>query len=289
MILGVLSLWTRRSRVPIAADESEALDRDGARALNWALSRGARRTRKRLLWHAALLALVGAAEAVLHWTPAGVLAFVLLTAAAGVVIDALRVGFAHRWLVHAHGREYRAEQILQVALASEAGAVTRGAPGVRPQVLPTFTIAALLTAIGLPLAWFGFARLGWVGWGALFSNTFLPLLVIASSAIRLVLAAQEVRLARTVTVGSRELHLESDDALDAYAIAIVLAPPALLVGAKGALLIAFAIVAARAAWWAWRWWWLRRACGVLAERVYRTHPEARPRKARAAESSGEEL
>jgi len=278
MILAALSLLLRRSPVPIEAEHVETLDRDGARALNWAMARGSRRLRRRLAWHLVLAAMVAAGAFLLHWSPAGVLAFLILNSAAGVVIDTARVGFAHRWLVHAHGREYRAEQILATATAVESGLRVRRPPGLRPQVLATYWLAAGLSVFGVPLAWFALVRLGWLNWSALFGNRFLPLLLLATSAVRLVLAIQEIRITRMVTVGSRELHIESDDALDVYALTVALALPAWLLGSRGAEMVAVLIATGSCVWWGWRWWQLRRESAVLAERVYRTHPNARPRK-----------
>lgn len=266
MILGVFSLLQRRPAVAITPAERETLERDGARALNWARSRGARRIRRRLLWHAAIFAICLGGVVRLQWSPSSVLAFVLLNALVGLLIDFVRVFLVQRSLEYSHGREYRAEQILEVA-AARGG--QRFSPRPRPRVLPSFALSVLAVAI----TWLAMLYLHRLGWRAAFGSPLLPVTLFVASTLRVILAVQEIRLARLLTVGSRETYLEADDTISAHVPALAVAILAWPMGELASLVGALLVAAAPAAYWAARWWWLRQSSAALYRHVRQSHPE----------------
>ena len=273
MILGALSLLQRRAPRPIKPEEADAFNRDGARALNYALSRGMRRARKRLAFLGRTLALLAVGAYMFRWSPAGLLAWIVLSAAVSVVLDGLRYAMASKWVVHTHDREFRAEEIVVTGCALERGDELRPASRPRPRVMLTLAVALGLTLIGLPLLWLILDSLGWASWNQVFANTFMPLFMLFAFGGRTLIALQGISQARAATVGSRELFLDSDDSLDAFALALLLSP-LLLLGGTAAHAVAFLVVLLRMAWWAWRWWWLRQSAALVAKRVYRTNPNA---------------
>lgn len=286
MILGALSLLLRRAPRPIRPEEVDAFDRDGARALNYALSRGARRARRRVEFHARTLAMLAFGVYMFSWSPAGLLAWVVFSAAFSVLLDGMRFTLASKWVVHTHNRDYRAEEIVITGAALERGDSHRPVTRPRPQVILTLALAGACTLIGLPIVWFTLASFGWVGWNQVFANTLMPLCMIFAAGGRALIAWYGVTQARSATVGSRELFLDSDDALDAYALALLLSPLLLLGTLSGYLMVA-AVVLLRMGWWAWRWWWLRQSAALVARRVYRTNPNA-PAQQRTAEWSDDD-
>ena len=273
MILGALSLLTPRAERPIRPDEIASVDRDGARALNYALSRGIRRARRRVAFQARTLAMLAFGGIILMWSPVGLLAWVVSSAALSVLLDGMRYAMAAKWVVHTHGREFRAEEILVTGAALERGLAQRPGSRWRPQVVLTLAVAGACVLLGLPALWLAFGSLGWVSWGQVFANTFMPLFMIFAFGGRTLLAWQSIVQARAATVGSRELFLDSDDTLDAFALTLLLAPLLLLGGPAGHA-VAYLVVLLRMAWWGWRWWSLRQMAALVARRVYRTNPNA---------------
>ncbi|GMU43908.1 MAG: hypothetical protein IT479_04510 [Xanthomonadales bacterium] len=283
MILGVFSLLQRRSAVAIAPTEIETLDRDGARALNWARSRGMRRARRRLLWHAGVLGLCLLGVGSMYWTPVGMLVFVLLNALIGMLLDCARVLLTLRGLEHSHGREYRAEQLLNVALAHDAGALQRPQARSRPAVLASFGLAFAVVAI----SWLVLLYLDRLGWQAAFGTPLLPLLLFLASTFRIGIAVQEIRLARMLTTGTREIYLEVDDTIGVHLLALTAALLSWPLGDAALAVLAWLVAATPLAWWAARWWWLRKSSAALSRRVRRTHPALAQSDATADEARDE--
>lgn len=273
MILGALSLLQRRAPRPIKPEEADAFNRDGARALNYALSRGMRRARRRVAFLARTLALITFGGTILMWSPVGLVAWVISSAAFSVILDGLRYAMAAKWVVHTHGREYRAEEIIVTGAALERGSAQRAASRPRPRVVLTLAVAGTCVLLVLPLLWVAFGSLGWASWNQVFANTFMPLFMLFAFGGRTLIALQGISQARAATVGSRELFLDSDDSLDAFALTLLLSP-LLLLGGTAAHAVAFLVVLLRMAWWAWRWWWLRQSAALVAKRVYRSNPNA---------------
>lgn len=273
MILGALSLLIPRTQRPIKPEEIANFERDGARALNYALSRGMRRARRRLAFLARTLAMLAFGSYILMWSPVGLIAWVVSSAAFSVLLDGLRYAMAAKWVVHTHGRDYRTEEILVSGAALERGSSLRAATRLQPRVLLTLAISGSCVLLGLPLLWLILGSFGWVSWGQVFANTFMPLFMMFAFGGRALIAWQGISQARAATVGSRELFLESDDALDAFALTLLLSP-LLLVGDTAGRAVAFLVILLRMAWWAWRWWWLRQSAALVARRVYRSNPNA---------------
>ena len=255
MILGALSLLQRRTARPIRPEEVAAFDRDGARALNYVLSRGIRRARRRVAFHARTLAMLAFGVYMFMWTPVGLLAWVVLSAAFSVVLDGWRFAMASKWVVHTHNRDFRAEEVVITGAALESGDSDRPATRTRPQPGLTLAVAGACTLVGLPILWFTLASFDWVGWNQVFANTLMPLCMIFAAGGRTLVAWMGITQARSATVGSRELFLDSDDALDAYVLALLLSP-LLLLGTVSGYLMVSAVVLLRMGWWGWRWWWL---------------------------------
>lgn len=275
MILGALSALFRREQIPIHENELETLERDGPRSVNYLLSRWLKRTRRRFLSVLGTLVFLLFGKFVLHWSGAGLLVFVVYGAALSVLIDALRYGLAARWVFYSHSRAYRTEEVMIICRSVESGSQRRPAPRPRPQVELTLLIAGLCSLVGLPIVGVTLYKLGWAGWDTIFGNWLLPLSMIVFGAWRIGRAVQEIRYARAATVGSRELCLDSDDALDTYVATLVLSLPFMALGSNGATWVAFLVVAVRLAWFAHLWWWQRQTLSILAARVRRTHPHAR--------------
>ncbi len=153
MILGALSLLQRRAPRPIKPEEADAFNRDGARALNYALSRGTRRARRRVAFLARTLALITFGGIILMWSPVGLVAWVISSAAFSVILDGLRYAMAAKWVVHTHGREYRAEEIVVTGAALERGSAQRAGSRPRPRVVLTLAVAGAYVLLVLPLLW----------------------------------------------------------------------------------------------------------------------------------------
>lgn len=274
MILEDLVALTRRQLVPIREDELETLERDGPRALNYTMSRGLRRTRNRVLALALTLLFLLFAWFALRWSGAGLLAFVLYSAVLTVVIDIMRQLLAARWLFYSHSRAYRAQEVLTVGRCVENGGSLRPLPPPRPQAVDTLVIAAICTLIGVPLLAFGLNKLGWVTRDTLFANHYLPLSLLAMGAWRMGRGLQGIRFVRQSTVGSRDLFIDSDDALDVYALLLVLT---LLLGMFGPGMlaaVALGVVLIRLLWQVRLWRQQRQDAALLQRRIYRIHPHA---------------
>lgn len=273
MILGDLPAFLRRDEVPIEAAELATLDREGARGYNYVTSRGLRRARERLRSVAISLAFMLFCVIELEWTGSGLLAFLLVHAAVTVFIDGLRMGLAQRWVFYSHAREYRAEEMLMVARGVERNSTLRRAPRPRQQARLSFFVAAGCTAIGLPLVWFTLAHLGWASWDSVFANFFLPLVLLVSGVWRIVRAVQGINYAKASTVGTRDVCLDSDDAVDIYALALLLGV-LMSVGHYVAIAVPFLIAIIRLAHRVYIYRWQRESLQLLGRRVYRLHPNA---------------
>lgn len=275
MILEILTDRLRRQLVPIDDAELETLERDGPRALNYLMSRGNRRLRERALAVLRTLLFLAIAQYMFGWTGAGLLAFVVYGAVLTVLVDGMRFALARRWLSYSHSRAWRASEVLAVGRSVESGSSLRPAPTPKPQQLLTLAISGGCTLIGLPLVWLAMSRLGWASWDTVFANFFLPLCMLFIGAWRLARGFMGIHFAKGSTVGSRELLLDSDDALDIYALALVLALLLVLPFGEAALAwVAYLIVVVRLLVTAYRWWQQRQALVLLQRRVYRSHPDA---------------
>jgi hypothetical protein len=84
-----------------------------------------------------------------------------------------------------------------------------------------------------------------------------------------------IQFVKGSTVGSRDLLLDSDDALDIYALALVLALLLAPLGASALVWAAFLVVLARLAMVAYLWQLQRQALALLQKRMYRLHPHSR--------------
>lgn len=287
MIPGDFIASLRRQQVPIEAAELQTLDRDGARCSNFVTARGIPRARARLRSGLLMLAFMVFCAYKLGWSGSGLLAFLLLSAAVTVFIDGLRMGMAQRWVYYSHLREFRAEEMLLVARNIERNRDTRPAPRSRQQWLMAFYVAAGCTAIGLPLTWFFLVQMAWANWNSVFANLFLPLFLLVSAVWRIVRAIQDIKFVKASTVGSRDLCLDSDDALDTYVLALLFA--ALLpLGPVAALSMPFLVILVRVGYRAYLFQWQRQSLQLLGRRVYRLHPDARKGKSSWDEEVGED-
>lgn len=273
MIFGALPAFLRREQVPIEAAELATLDREGARGYNYVTARGLRRARERMRSAAITLAFMLFCVVQLGWTGSGLLAFLLVQAAITVFIDALRMGLAQRWVFYSHSREFRAEEMLLVARGVEGSGTLRQAPRQRQQAKLNFFIAVGCTVIGLPLAWFTLARLGLASWDSVFANFFLPLALLVSGIWRIVRGIQGINYAKASTVGTRDVCLDSDDAVDVYALALLLGV-LMSLGPQAALAAPFLIAIIRLVHRIYIYRWQRESLQLLGRRVYRLHPDA---------------
>ena len=274
MILEDLVALTRRQQIPIRDDERETLERDGPRALNYMMARGLRQMRLRFMRLLLTLLFLLFAHFALRWSGAGLLAFVLYGAALTVAVDVMRQLLAARWLFYSHSRAYRAQEALIVGRSVESGSTLRPPPRPRPQAVDTLMIAAVVSAIGIPLLAFGLNKLGWVTRDTIFANRLLPLSMLALGGWQLLRGLQGIRFVRQSTVGSRDLFVDSDDALDTYALIFLLT---LLLAAfgQGALAwVGILAVGIRLLWLTDAWRRQRRDVGLLQRHVYRIHPHA---------------
>jgi hypothetical protein len=275
MILEFISDLFRRERVPIRADELEILDRDGPRALNYGMSRAIKRLRLRFFAILRTLLFLAWCWYMWSWSGIGLLTFVVYGAALTVLIDILRQFLAARWLSHSHSRANRAAEVLIVASNVEAGRSTRPARPLRPPVLVTLAVAGGCTLIGLPLVWFTLNQFGWATWDTVFANFFMPLCMLFIGVWRVGRGLLGIQFVKGSTVGSRDLLLDSDDALDIYALALVLALLLAPLGASALVWAAFLVVLARLAMVAYLWQRQRQALALLQKRMYRLHPHSR--------------
>ncbi|HWS27884.1 MAG TPA: hypothetical protein VN259_15080 [Xanthomonadales bacterium] len=273
MILGVLSLLFRRGQVPIEDDELATLEREGARGYNYVASRGSKRARERLWFVLRTLALVLFGWYVAKWSAAGMMFFILYSAVITVVIDGLRYYLASRWVQSSHSREYRAEQMLHVARSVERGSQLRPAPRPRPQVLLTLLIAGGCSVVGLPALWYGLSSLGWIDADVVFGQTFMPLFMLVIGVGRIARAVAGIQYVKASTVGSRELCLNSDDALDVYALAL-LTSVLLAVGGPVAYLAPFLVLGVRIAYRGYVLWWMRQSLQLFSRHVYGASPKS---------------
>lgn len=275
MILEALSERIGRVLVPISDAELETLERDGPRALNYLSSRGIARTRLRILAISRTLLFLVFASYMWYWSGAGLLAFVVYGAVLTVLIDGMRQFLAPRWLFYSHSRVYRATEVLVTGSSLESGSTLRPQPRPRKPQLVTLGIAGAATLVGLPLVWFTLSRFGWASWDTVFANLFLPLCMLFIGIWRLVRGYLGILHAKGSSVGTRDLFLDSDDALDIYALALLLSlllvPP---FGAAALTWVAFLVVVLRLLAAIWLWWQQRRALALLQRRIYRTHPNA---------------
>ena len=274
MILEDLVALTRRQLIPIREDELETLERDGPRALNYMMSRGLGRVRARAKALLRTLVFLVFASYLLRWSGAGLLAFVVYGAVLTVAVDVMRQWLAARWLFYSHSRAHRAEDVLVVGRCVESGSTRRPPPSPRRSVVMTLGPAIACTVIGLPLVWFTLRNLGWASWDTVFANFFLPLCMLFMGIWRLVRGFLAIQFAKGSSVGTRDLFLDSDDALDIYAIALLLG---LLLGAFGAgamAWVAYLVVIIRLAWLGMIWRQQRQSLALLQQRIRRTHPHA---------------
>lgn len=274
MILEGLVALIRHQLIPIREDELETLERDGPRALNYTMSRGLKRTRDRAMALLRMLVFLAFASYMFQWSGAGLLAFVIYDAVLTVAVDAMRQWLAARWLSYSHSRAYRAEAVLIVGRCVESGSTRRLPPNPRRSLLMTLGLASACTVIGLPLVWFTLSTLGWASWDKVFANFFLPLCMLFMGIWRLGRGFMGIQFAKGSSVGTRDLFLDSDDALDVYGIALFLA---LLLGAFGADAmgwVAYLVVIIRLAWLGMVWRQQRQSLALLQQRIYRTHPHA---------------
>lgn len=271
MILGALSLLLRRGQIPIDEEELATLEREGARGYNYIASRGSKRARERLWFVLRTLALVVFGWYTLGWTAAGMLAFILYSAAITVVIDAMRMYFAQRWVLSSHSREYRAEQMLHVARSVEQGSRSRPVPRPRPQVLLTLLVALACTVVGLPAVWYALVGMGWASVDVIFGQAFMPLFMLLSGGGRIARALFGIQYVKGSTVGSRELCLDSDDALDVYALALLVSV-LLTIGGAAAYLAPFLVLFARIAYRGYVVWWMRQSLRLFSRRISRAGP-----------------
>jgi hypothetical protein len=274
MILDLLHSLYRRERVPITEDELKALDRDGARALNYLMSRGIRRLRERFLAIGRTLLFLVLVSYMFSWSGAGLLAFVVYGAVLTVLTDGLRYGLAARWLFYSHSRAYRAGEVLTVGAEVESGRSSRPPPPPRPSQILTLAISAACTLIALPLVWFTLNRLGWATWDNVFANFFLPLCMVFIGAWRLGRGLLGIQFAKGSTVGSRDLFLDSDDALDIYALALVLSLLLAPFGGSALVWVAYLVVLIRMAAVGLVWYRQRKAVALLQKRIHRIHPHS---------------
>lgn len=275
MILGALSLLRPRPTVPIRDAERATLDFEAARARNHLLGRTLRRARARFMqvlrfgWVFAFAFLFG-------WSPAGVLAFLAYGAVLTVVVDGIRYGRAQRWVHYSHARNYRADEILAVCIEVEKGNDHRKGPGLRPRPKLTMSIAMLTTFLLLPTVAAILSKLGLVVWNQVLENFLMPFCMIVIGLWRIVGAVRETLSAMSLPVGSQELLLESDDALDIYAGLLLFSWLPLLFNQHGPLLMAICIFAVRLGYRAHQWWWLRESLPYLTTYA---------KRARASQSS----
>jgi amino acid transporter len=272
MTLGALSLFFRREPVELRADELDLVEQEAPRALNYLLSRGLRRARERMV---SVLApfLMLAFGYWLSWTPAALLASVVMLAILTVLIDVIRYGLAKRMVHYTHAREFRALEVLQVCVALENGSSLRRARGIRPQPMVSMVVAVVCTAVLLPVACMAISALGWVDWVTVYYQPLLPLALILVAGWRLVGALYRTMVVRAATVGTHDLFLDSDDAFDVYA-GVILLSWLLLLNSNGPALIALGILLARLGFRFHEWWQLRQTLPLLTRRVYRTNPNA---------------
>lgn len=275
MILEILTRRFRREAVPINESELETLDRDGPRALNYLMSRGNRRLRERALAVLRTLLFLAFAQYMFGWTGAGLLAFVVYGGVLTVLVDGMRFGLARRWLFYSHSRAWRASEVLAVGRSVESDSRLRPAPAAKPQQVLTLAISGSCTLIGLPLVWLALSRLGWASWDTVFANFFLPLCMLFIGVWRLARGFMGIQFAKGSTVGSRDLFLDSDDALDIYALALALAVLLVLPFGEAALAwVAYLTVLARLLAASYQWWHQRQGLVLLQRRVYRINPNA---------------
>ncbi|MGE4070567.1 MAG: hypothetical protein AB7E72_05275 [Lysobacterales bacterium] len=274
MLLAALSIFQRRPRIPLSAEDLAALDREGARSLNNAMVRSLRRTREQL-WSVLFgLGFLTVGASTLKWSPSGLLAFVAVSAAMTVLMDALRWRRARRWVNHSHQREHRTWELLLLAWQVERGQSMRLAPISAPSERRTLLIAAACTLLGLPTAGLLLVAMGWTSLEQIWANRYLPLLTMGYLAWMLVRSLMDIHYVKGSTVGTRTLCLESEDALDVYALAAGFGLLMLPLGAAGAMALPFLIQLTRLVWRAWRYWWLRQALQLLSRRIYQRHPES---------------
>ncbi len=279
MILELLHALYRREPIPIREDELETLDRDGARALNYMMSRGMRRLRERFYAISRTLLFLALVSYMFSWSGAGLLAFVVYGAVLSVLTDGLRYGLASRWLFYSHSRAYRAAEVLIVGAAVESGNTLRPPPPPRPTQIMTLAISGALTLIALPLVWFTLNRLGWATWDNVFANFFLPLSMVFIGAWRLGRGLMGIQFAKGSTVGSRDLFLDSDDALDVYALALLLSLLLAPFGSGALVHVAYLVVLIRLAVVGFVWYRQRQAVALLQRRIHRIHPHSSASKA----------
>jgi hypothetical protein len=279
MILELLHSLYRREPIPIREDELETLDRDGARALNYMMSRGIRRLRERFYATSRTLLFLVLVSYMFSWSGAGLLAFVVYGGVLSVLTDGLRYGLASRWLFYSHSRAFRAGEVLIVGAAVENGSTLRPPPGPRPAQVVILGISGAVTLIALPLVWFTLNRLGWATWDTVFANFFLPLSMVFIGVWRLGRGLMGIQFAKGSTVGSRDLFLDSDDALDIYALALVLSLLLAPFGGGALVYVAYLVVLIRLAVVGLVWYRQRQAVALLQRRIHRIHPHSSASKA----------
>ncbi len=274
MMLGALSLLIRRKRVPIRNGELAVLGKELARARNHVLSRGMQHARAQI-WVVARSFLVLGLGLWLGWTPAGILLFLLFNAVLSVLIDGMRYGLASRWVHYSHAREHRVEEVLAICRTVERGETVRLAGRLKPKLQPTLVLSGILALLVLPIVAISMTKLGVLEWKAVLSNLFLPVLMIGVFVTRSLRALLWVTTAKTGTVGTRDVFLESDDSIDVIAGVLALSWLFLLFGQVAALVIVVLVCCARLAYRIHRWWWLRTSLDWLSKRQLRLHPRRR--------------
>jgi hypothetical protein len=238
------------------------------------MSRGIKRTRLRFYSILRTLLFLLWCWYMWAWTGTGMLAFVVYGAALTVLTDLMRQFLAGRWVFYSHSRASRAGEVLIVGSSVESGSTLRPARKLARPLLVTLGISGACTLIGLPLLWFTLNEFGLANWDSVFANFFMPLCMVVIGAWRLVRGLMDIQYAKASTVGSRDLFLESDDALDIYALALVLALLLAPLGASALILGAFLVVLLRLAGVGYVWWQQRQMLALLQKRIYRKHPHA---------------
>jgi len=271
MMLGALSLLIRRKRVPIRNGELAVLGKELARVRNHVLSRGMERARAQI-WVVVRSFLFLGFGLWVGWTAAGVLLFLVFNAVLSVLIDGMRYGLASRWVHYSHAREHRVEEVLAICRTVEQGKTVRQAGRPKPELQPTLVLAGILALLVLPIVAISLSKLGMVEWRGVLANFFLPVLMMGVFVTRGLRALLWVTTAKTGTIGSRDVFLESDDSIDVIAGVLALSWLFLLFGEEAALAIFVLVCCTRLAFRIYRWWWLRTSLDLLSKRQLRLHP-----------------
>lgn len=268
MQLAALSILRSRQWVPLTADDLTSLDREGARGLNNATMHSLRLARRRAWSALVTLGILVFGARTLGWPASGLLAFLAVSAALPVLMDIVRWSMARRWIRYSYLREHRTHELLMLAWQVEREQSVRLAPTSAPSEGKTLIVAVLCTLFGLPGVGALLVALDWTNLEQIWANYYLPLLTLGYVVWTLVRDFADIRYVMGANVGTRSLCLESDGALDIYALAAVFGVLMLPLGAVGALVLPFLVQLLRLAWCVWRYVWLRQARHMLSRRVH---------------------